>query len=138
MLPVTELRGSIPVAVQLYGLSLWKAALAAFIGNSLAGILLVYSLPLVERFLAARVRILVPVFNFFAERTRRRHSEKIEALAEIGLFLLVAIPLPATGAWTGALAAYIFGLNKAKSSLVITAGVGAAGIIVSLITAGIF
>lgn len=138
MVPVSELRGTIPIAVQVYDLPLWKAAVAAIAGNSLIGVLLVYLLPWLERLLSRYFRFLIPVFEFFSERTRRKHSKKIELYAEVGLFILVAVPLPATGAWTGALAAYIFGLDRFKSSIVITLGVITAGLIVSLLTAGIF
>ena len=137
MLPVIELRGAIPVGVQAYGLSLPEAFVFASAGNILIGVVLVYALPFLEKRVFRRIPFLAPLFTFFAERTRRRHSRKIELYAELGLFFLVAVPLPATGAWTGALAAYLFGLKQSKAALVISAGVIAAGILVSLATAGV-
>jgi uncharacterized membrane protein len=55
----------------------------------------------------------------------------IEKYEEIGLMAFVAIPLPGTGAWTGVLIAFLFGLDFKKSLLIIAIGVFIAGIIVS-------
>jgi uncharacterized membrane protein len=55
----------------------------------------------------------------------------IERYEEIGLMAFVAIPLPGTGAWTGALIAFLFGLDFKKSLLVIAIGVLIAGVIVT-------
>jgi len=74
-------------------------------------------------------RILESIFA----RTRRK-GEMIERYEEIGLMLFVAIPLPVTGAWTGSLAAYLFGLKFWKSILFIFLGVLIAAGVVSFLT----
>ena len=70
-------------------------------------------------------------FEWFFERTRQKGNELIKKYEEVGLLAFVAIPLPMTGAWTGALVAFLFGLDFKKSLLIITIGVFIAGIIVT-------
>ena len=65
-------------------------------------------------------------------------SDQIEKYKEWGLLLFVAIPLPGTGGWTGALIASLFDLRIKKSLPIITLGVLVAGLIMSLIVYGVF
>ena len=67
----------------------------------------------------------------------KKHSKKFETFEEIALVTFVAIPLPGTGAWSGALVAFVFGIPPKKSIPLIFLGVAIAGIAVSLITLGI-
>ncbi len=55
----------------------------------------------------------------------------------LGLFLLVAIPLPGTGAWTGALVAALMGLRMKFALPAIAGGVAAAGVLVTLVCRGV-
>ena len=66
-----------------------------------------------------------------------KNRPKIEKYAVWGLFLFVAIPLPGTGAWTGALVASLFDMDRKKASLSIFGGVVGAGIIMTLISQGV-
>ncbi len=77
-------------------------------------------------------RIMDAVF----QRTRRRAAKSVERWEELALFLFVAVPLPGTGAWTGSLVAYLFGLDYKKSLLTINAGVLAAGVVIYMLTTG--
>ena len=79
----------------------------------------------------SKIKPLGKFFEWLFERTRRRGNRVIEKYEEIGLLALVAIPLPGTGAWTGALIAFLFGLDFKKSFLVISVGVFIAGVIVT-------
>lgn len=72
-------------------------------------------------------------FTWVFERTRKR-SKIIEKYEEIGLVVFVGIPLPMTGAWTGAVAAFLFNLDKKKSIFLILLGVILAGLIVTAVT----
>ena len=80
-----------------------------------------------------RVPILKKLLEAIFRRTRKK-GKIIEKYEEIGLMLFVAIPLPVTGAWTGSLAAYLFGLQFWKSILFIFLGVIIAGIVVTSLT----
>ncbi|NOZ64106.1 MAG: small multi-drug export protein [Caldiserica bacterium] len=133
LLPISELRGGIPLAAHL-GLPMWKAYLAAVIGNLLPVIPLLLSLnKLSEVF--SRTRMGDRFFAWLFKRTRRR-AAMIEKYEAIGLMLFVAIPLPTTGAWTGCVAAVLFRIRFKYALPAIIGGVLIAGIVVSLLTYG--
>ena len=108
MTPVSELRGAIPVAVGIYKMNHLEAFFWAALGNILIAFILVFFLEKVSQFLSKHFSIFRRFFNWLFERTRKRAGEKIEKYGDWGLFFLVAIPLPMTGGWTGALAAFLF------------------------------
>lgn len=137
MLPVAELRGAIPLAMFGLGLSALEAFVWAVLGNALVGVLLVFLLEPASRIL----RALGPFDRFFEwlfERTRRKHGKSFARYESLALFIFVAIPLPMTGAYSGAVAAFVFGVDKKLAVVMITAGVAAAGILVTLLSAGAF
>ena len=70
-------------------------------------------------------------------KLHRKYSKKIERRRDLALIVLVAIPLPFTGAWTGALAAFVFGIPIKRSFPLIILGILIAGAIISLTTIGI-
>ncbi len=130
--PIVELRGAIPVAIFTFDFSWYYALLLAIIGN-------LFPVPFILLFLDAATRLLSKValfrriLNWLFERTRRR-GRIIERYKRIGLVLFVAIPLPVTGAWTGSLAAVLFGLNLRHAFLSIFIGVVIAGVIVTCLS----
>ena len=73
-------------------------------------------------------------FTFLFERTRRKHSKKFEKWGALALITFVAIPLPITGGWSGALAAFVFGIPFKKALPLIFSGVIIAGVIVTGLT----
>ena len=75
-------------------------------------------------------------FALWLENKAYKNQKTIEKYAAFGLFVLVAIPLPGTGAWTGAIVATVLGMNKKVAFPMICLGVIAAGIIVMGITYG--
>ena len=130
MLPIIELRGALPLAINLFNIDWPKAFLIAYIGNIIPAPLILWLLgPLVR--LLSRVHIFKRFFTWLFERTRKKSNRMIEKYEEIGLMAFVAIPLPGTGAWTGALIAFLFGLDFKKSLLIIAIGVFIAGVIVT-------
>lgn len=136
-LPVSELRGAIPLAILKFGFSPLKAYMFAFIGNALPVIPILFLLEPVSGRLR-RFPLWKKFFDWLFERTRRKASliEKFEAL---GLILFVAIPLPITGAWTGCVAATLFKIKFRYAFPAILIGIAMAGIIVmSLTLAGKF
>jgi len=127
-LPVSELRGAIPLAFAM-GFSPLKAYLLAFTGNLIPIVPLLFLLePISSRL--RHIRIFERFFSWLFERTRKKASlvEKFEVL---GLILFVAIPLPITGAWTGCVAATLFKIRFRYAFIAITLGVAIAGIIVT-------
>lgn len=130
--PISELRGAIPFAVT-NGINPITAYFFAVFFNALVG-------PIVFIFLNSFHRLFSKwewynkIFNSFVEKTRLKIEDKIKRYGYFGVALFVAIPLPITGAWTGTLGAWIFGLKKRKTILAVILGVIISGLIVSLIT----
>ncbi len=130
MLPIIELRGALPLAINVFEISWPKAFLIVYIGNMIPAPIILWLLkPIVN--LLSNVHLFKKFFDWLFERTRKRSNKMIEKYEEIGLMAFVAIPLPGTGAWTGALVAFLFGLDYKKSLLIIAIGVFIAGIIVT-------
>ena len=129
--PISELRGAIPWAI-LHHFPWYYAFLLSVVGNLLPVPFILLFLDTASRLLS-RVRFFERVLNWLFERTRRR-GEIIERYERIGLILFVAIPLPVTGAWTGSIAAVLFGLKFRHALLSIFIGILIAGTIVTCIT----
>ncbi len=137
MLPISELRGAIPLAVGVYNMSVAVAFFWAVLGNIIPVIFILWFLKAVSRFLSHRIYFFNRFFNWLFERTRQKHTHKFDRWRNLALVILVAIPLPFTGAWTGALAAFVFGVPIKKAFPLIVVGILIAGVIVSCLTAGI-
>jgi len=135
-LPFIELRGAIPFAL-FYGLSPVSAYFLSVIGNLVPVIFILILLKPFSRFLMKRSLLFNRFFNWLFIRTRTKHNEKIKRWGSLALILLVAIPLPMTGGWTGALVAFLFGFSFKRALGLITSGVLIAGFIVILASLGI-
>lgn len=129
MLPVIELRGSIPIAILLFKMSWQEAVLLSVMGNMIP---IPFLLLLVDWFFAtiSKIPLGARITNWLFARTRRK-GKAIERYEAIGLTIFVGIPLPGTGGWTGALAAKIFGIGFWKSLLYVFLGVLIAAAIVT-------
>jgi uncharacterized membrane protein len=131
MLPIVELRGSIPIAILLFKIPWPMAVLVSVVGNMIPIPLI---LLLMDWFFAllAKTKPGASFTSWLFARTRRK-GKAIEQYEALGLAIFVGIPLPGTGGWTGAFAANIFGIGFWKSLLYIFIGVlGAAAIVTSL------
>lgn len=136
LLPVVELRGGIPFGVGV-GLPLSLAILASVVGNMLP----VPFLILFTRRVFLWLRQHIPMLEGFISKLEKRAESKRDLVHKYkfwGLLVLVAIPLPGTGAWTGALVAAVMDLRLKSALPAIFAGVLIAAAIVAAITLGIF
>jgi uncharacterized membrane protein len=135
MLPIFELRGSVPVGILLFQMPIAKTAIYSMVGNMLP------ILPLLLLFEPVYLRLSrYPAFERFFEwvfRRTRRKGKVIERLKWVGLALFVAVPLPVTGAWTGSVAAFLFRMPVWQAFLAILGGVTIACVVVTLATLGI-
>jgi uncharacterized membrane protein len=131
MLPVAELRVAIPVGVSL-GLP-WPAVAALAIAGNMFPIPFILLLFEGVYRLLRRWNVMERFFRWLFARTRR-NSGLIEKYEATGLLIFVAVPLPLTGAWTGALAAWLMGMRFWPSFLSIFGGVVIAGIIVTALS----
>jgi len=129
-LPVTELRGGI-VAGHALGLGATKVFLLAVVGNLLPVIPLLLLLEPVSKYFR-HLPFADRFFDWLFARTARK-AGLIEKYEAIGLALFVAVPLPMTGMWTGAVAASIFKIPLKYSLPAIVAGVVMAGVVVSVL-----
>lgn len=132
MIPIFELRGAIPIGILSYKLPLWKVFPIAVAGNMVPIFFILLFFDFITK-LFFKVPLLKKLLEAIFARTRRKGAV-IEKYEELGLMLFVAIPLPITGAWTGSLAAYLFGLSFWKSILFIFLGVLTAAVIVSILS----
>ena len=139
MVPLIELRGAIPYAVG-FKLPLLPSYIIAILGNMLP-------VPFIF-FFARKIlewgkdkKFTKKFFTFCLEKGNKggkKLQEKAGRNVYLALFLFVGIPLPGTGAWTGTLAASLLNLDFKKSVLAIMAGVVLAGIIMGLVSLGVF
>ena len=130
-LPIVELRGAIPVGIAAFGMPWWKVYLIAVAGNMLPIPFILLLLGPVSNFLM-RFALGKRFFGWLFARTRKK-SASIEKYEALGLTLFVAIPLPVTGGWTGAMAAFLMGIPFWKSMLYILMGVMIAGVIMTIL-----
>ncbi|UCE36523.1 MAG: small multi-drug export protein [Thermoplasmata archaeon] len=138
MIPFIELRGTILLwAAQGGDFSFagfpypegWiPIYIVSVIGNMIPIPFILLFFPWVEKKLR-RWKIFDRFFDWLFARTRKRTGKSVEKYEELALVLFVAIPLPITGAWTGSLVSYLFGLDRAKSIIFIFIGVLIAGAI---------
>lgn len=134
MTPIGELRASIPVALTVYRLNFLPVFLISVAGNLTAVFLVLILLNPVTKFLSAKSKLFNSIFAAVSRRTKRLHAEKMKRYGAPALILFVAIPLPMTGGWTGALLAFLFGISFAKAFFLVALGVVIAGIIVTWLT----
>ncbi len=130
-LPVSELRGGIPAGVAL-GLPVWRVWIVAVLANIVSVIPVLLGFEYVADLLAEK-----PVLGRFVAWLIRRARAKEEAVRRYGpwaLTLFVAVPLPVTGAWTGAIVASVFGIRFRRAIACISVGVLLASAIVTALT----
>lgn len=133
MVPIGELRAAIPLGLTTYDLS-WPAVLGlAVLGNLLPVPFILWGL---HRVGAGVERMDNPLGALFRWRTQRLRHGWISSrrYGFLALVMLVAIPLPFTGAWTGSLAVWTFQVPLRQGLAAIAAGVVIAGVVVTALT----
>ena len=134
MVPVIELRGAIPYGV-IAGLSVPEAFILAVLGNLAPIPFLVVFTRMVFEWLRTKSEGLDRLVRRL-EAKADKNKEIVQKYEFFGLMILVAIPLPGTGAWTGALVAAMMNMRLKMAMPAITVGVIVAGIIVTTLTYG--
>ena len=136
MTPINELRGTIPIGIGSLNLPVWKVFCLAVLGNMIPVFFLLLILPRVTKFLMQTSKIANRFFTWLFDRTRRKFYKKYSLYGNLGLTIFVAIPLPITGAWSGAIAAFLFGIPYWRALGWIFLGVIFAGLIVTGLSLG--
>ena len=135
MIPVVELRGGIPFGVAA-GLPVWAAFIAAVIGNLIPVPFIIVYIRRIFQWMRRRI----PKLNSMVDKLEHKahlKGQRVTKYKYLGLMLFVAIPLPGTGAWTGALAAAFLDMPLRKAIPSIFTGVLVAGIAISILTFGV-
>jgi len=135
MVPIIELRGSIPIAATM-DISFLRALPFAVVGNLLP-------VPFIILFFKFFLKLFrnVPVIGKVFEKVHNKavaKADKIKSYAFWGLYLFVAIPLPGTGAWTGSVIASLLEMDNKKAFLAIALGVITSGLIMGFISYGLW
>lgn len=134
MVPVVELRGAVPIAYG-NGVNIWVAVAVSVIGNLVPVPFIIIFI----RKIFELIRRFMPRLDGLVTKLENRAKSKSDVVMRYafwGLFILVAIPLPGTGAWTGALVAAMLDMRLRSAFPAIALGVIAAGIVVAFITCG--
>ena len=134
MVPVIELRGAIPIAVA-NGLNYWVAVAVAIIGNLVPVPFIILFIRKIFELMRKWSSKLDSIVTKLENRAKKK-SDVVQKFAFWGLFILVAIPLPGTGAWTGALVAAMLDMRLRRAFPAIALGVIAAAVIVTFVTYG--
>ncbi len=134
MIPIGELRAAIPIGILSYDLPWWSAYIFGVIGNMIPVFFLLKYLEPAYKYFDKRSKTLHRMFEWVFKRTRKKLQAKVEKHGAWALMLFVMIPLPITGAWTGSIAAFLFGMKYKKALLATFLGVLISGVIVTLIT----
>ncbi len=136
MLPIVELRGSVPFGVGM-DLPLIPVLLVSIVGNMIPVPFIILFIRKIFEWMKKKSERLAGIVHRLEERAAKK-GDMLVKYEMLGLFVLVAIPLPGTGAWTGALVAAMFNLRLKNALPVITLGVVAAGFIMSAVSWGLF
>lgn len=126
-LPISELRGAIPLALS-FGMPMGKAFWLSVLGNIIPIIPVLFLLEPVSNRLR-KFKLWARFFDWLFERTKNK-AQTVQKYEALGLAIFVAIPLPMTGAYSGAIAASLFKIRFRYAFVAIVAGVFAAGAIV--------
>ena len=134
LLPVLEIRGGM-IAAKILGVQLWKAFIISYIGNLLP-------IPFILLFIRKIFRFLrrFEKWNIIIDKLEAHSDKKKETVLKykrLGLLILVAIPLPGTGGWTGALVAALMDIRMKSSLPIIAAGILIAGLIMAALSYGL-
>lgn len=135
VVPVIELRGAIPIGVAL-GLPPFWAMLASIVGNMLPVPFIILFIRHIFTWLKRHSPLLGRLVQKLEDKAHNKSALVVKYRA-IGLCLLVAVPFPGTGAWTGSLVAALLDIPLREAVPTILLGVVIAGLLVTGITCGV-
>jgi uncharacterized membrane protein len=134
-LPVIELRGAIPIGISL-GLSPFYATIISLIGSMIPAPFILFTIkPIFNRL--KKTRLFKKLIDKLTDRSLKYNGEKIQKYGVWGLVLVVAIPLPGTGVWSGSLAAALLNMEFKQALLAIFMGNTIAAILIMILSYGV-
>ena len=133
--PISELRGGIPLAMAGFHWPWWQAFVVAVLANWLSSVGWLGFLVVGADWARRKIKLIDKFLNWLYARTQAKHEKSFARWGSLALIIFIGIPLPMTGAWSGAVAAVIFGIPWRRALWLLLAGIVAAGVIVTLVTA---
>jgi len=138
MVPLGELRLSIPVGIFFYNLNIFLVFFLSVIGNLIPVILLLLFLGPILSWVSRKNKLCERILGEIFKKTRNKYNSSIQKYGFWALAIFAAIPLPLTGGWTASLATFLFDISFKKAFFSISLGITVAGLImVTAIKAGI-
>ncbi|HDK27151.1 MAG TPA: hypothetical protein ENG48_08710 [Candidatus Atribacteria bacterium] len=136
MLPFLELRASIPYGINVLRMPWPTVFIVCIIANILIGVLIYFLLDKFVHFFL-RYKFFSKPYNQIVLRTQKNIQKSVDKYGELGVALFIGVPLPGSGVYSGALGAYVIGLNFKKFIIADIIGVLIAGTIVTIISTGV-
>lgn len=130
LIPVTELRASIPLAVKVYHLSPFLAWLYSVLGTFTTMVIIIFLMDPISKLLSKYIVFFDKFFKWLFEHTKKKADKKMKKYGMWAIFILAATPIPLVGGLTGALAAFVFGVPAKKSLPLLLIGTMVSGAIV--------
>lgn len=122
MTPIVEVRAAIPIALGVYKMSVVSAVIFSVIGDMIPALLILLFMGRASDFLRKRSRLCDRFFVWWFKNTEDKFAKDSARYGLMALFIFVAVPFPGTGSWTGATAAFLFGLPFLPSLISIFGG----------------
>ncbi len=135
MVPITEVRGSVPFAMKAFNMPYIEAIFWSLIGTSIICFLLLEFLDIINKHIS-RIHFLYKIWERYILRLREKNKHLVERYGKWALFVFVAIPIPGTGIWSGTILAWIFGIEKRTAFLYGMLGILVSAIIMVFLTYG--
>jgi len=135
--PITELRAAIPLGIHSFGLTAPAAFFAAVAGNLVPALLIINLLEPTMHLLGRYIPVVHRFADHWLVRSREKVRPQVVRYGAVGLLVFIAIPLPLTGAWTGAVGAVLLGITKRKAMLAALGGILVAATVVLAADLGI-
>ncbi|OGH87587.1 MAG: hypothetical protein A3J93_03625 [Candidatus Magasanikbacteria bacterium RIFOXYC2_FULL_42_28] len=136
MLPVGELRLAIPVAIFGLHLSKWSAYFWSVLGNLVPALLILYFAKYFHNWVDKKSGFFGKRWINALDRAHKKFEGDYLKYRLVGLLIFIGVPLPLTGAWTGCLAAFVFGIPFKKAWPFVVGGVLLSGVLTLLLTVG--
>jgi len=137
MVPFWESRYTIPIGITQYGFDPLTVYIWCCAFNILAILIIYFCLDVLYHRWLCRIGFISRTYDWCVKKVSSKEKGILEKWQEIGLIIFVAIPVPATGVWTGTLLAWLFELEFKKSVLVLSIGVLISSAITTTITLGL-
>lgn len=136
MTPVGELRLSIPVSILVYHMPVWEAFVLSVIGNMIPVTLILLFAGKFHAWVEKEAGKWGKNWADYLANIQKKFAGDYAKYGLIGLLFFIGLPLPGTGAYTGAIAAFVFGIPIRQSFPYVLAGVILSAIITTIVTVG--